>query len=128
MLFKAIEILDVAVLWIDAISVPISQTLERKAVSKLREVFTMAKSVLVIDRRLMNVGGHWMERRLEVLASEWMGRLWTLQEGHFASELYFQFKNEAIPGTGLVKVYTGKSVEDLASLSPSFAYTSWENI
>jgi hypothetical protein len=127
MLFEAIEALEVRCLWIDTISVPINPKFKRRAISKLRETYTMATKVLVVDRRLMQFGSHWMERRLQVLASEWMGRLWTLQEGRLASELYFQFKDKAVGATELVDAHPNEEHEDLASLSRCFAHTGKEN-
>jgi hypothetical protein len=98
-LWKFIEELEPrsSALWIDTISVPMSDEWKRLAISKLREVYTTAAKVLVVDRDLSEVGDHWLERRFQVLASEWMRRLWTLQEGRLAKQLYFQFKDGAVP-------------------------------
>jgi hypothetical protein len=59
--------------------------------------------VLVIDRHLLRVGAEWLERKIQLRSSEWMRRLWTLQEGKLASDLYIQFKDEAVPILELVE-------------------------
>jgi hypothetical protein len=92
---RAIASLDV-VLWIDTISVPIQPQWKTTAISKLRDVYSKANKVLVIDCHLQQVDSNWLEQSLQLLASEWMQRLWTLQEGRLASELYIQFKDEAV--------------------------------
>jgi hypothetical protein len=92
-------------LWIDTISVPVSEEWKRLAISKLREVYSMAAKVLVVDRDLLEVGDHWLERRLQVLASEWVRRLWTLQEGRLTRRLYFQLKDEAVSVDNLMVRY-----------------------
>jgi hypothetical protein len=98
LLFKQIRAIaspDV-VLWIDTISVPIKPKWKSKAIRKLRDVYSKANKVLVIDRHLQQVASNWLEQCLQLLASEWMQRLWTLQEGRLASELYIQFKDKAV--------------------------------
>lgn len=98
LLFKRIRVIaspDV-VLWIDTISVPIKPKWKTTAIRKLRDVYGKASKVLVIDRHLQQVNSNWLEQCLQLLASEWMQRLWTLQEGRLASELYIQFKDEAV--------------------------------
>ncbi|MCJ1433848.1 hypothetical protein MMC27_003213 [Xylographa pallens] len=83
-------------LWIDTISVPIEPEYKRIAISRLRKVYTEARWVLVIDRHLEQVGSHWLEMQLQLLASEWLKRLWTLQEMRLASDLLIQFNHRAI--------------------------------
>jgi hypothetical protein len=93
---------DDAILWIDTLSVPIEQSAKRIAISKLRKVYTDASKVLVIDRDLMQVGSDQIERILQLLSSEWQRRLWTLQEGRLARDLFIQFKDGAVPVSELM--------------------------
>lgn len=101
-LIKAIGPSDTA-LWIDTISVPMNPEYKRLSISRLQAVYSTASSVLVIDRHLQKVGTHWLEMRLQLLCSEWMRRLWTLQEGRLASRLYIQFRYQAVPMAELLK-------------------------
>ncbi|MCJ1287549.1 hypothetical protein MMC26_006901 [Xylographa opegraphella] len=93
---------DDVLLWIDTISVPIKPEHNRIAISRLRKVYSEARWVLVLDRHLEQVGNHWLEMLLQVLASEWLTRLWTLQEGRLASALLFQFSHRAISVAELI--------------------------
>ena len=51
-----------------------------KAIARLREVYKEANKVFVLDRHLTKVGDDCIEQLLQLLSSEWMMRLWTLQE------------------------------------------------
>lgn len=75
---------------------PIQPEWKSIAIRRLGKVYREANKVLVIDRYLQQVSSDWLEQCLQLLASEWMQRLWTLQEGRLASELYIQFKDEAV--------------------------------
>ncbi|MCJ1411140.1 hypothetical protein MMC19_005228 [Ptychographa xylographoides] len=89
-------------LWIDTLSVPIKSEYKRNAILGLRDIYRKAAKVLVLDRHLQQVGTHWLEMRVQVLCSEWMKRLWTLQEGRLASDLYIQFRYQAVPVSQLL--------------------------
>jgi hypothetical protein len=95
-LVKQIAGIDAAV-WIDTLSVPIDPEGKRIAVTKLRDVYQDAHKVLVLDKDLMQVGGDKIEQIMQLLCSQWQRRLWTLQEGRLARELYVQFKDGAVP-------------------------------
>lgn len=107
-LIKAISTSDV-VMWIDTLSVPIVLEYKRLAILRLRDVYKKASKVLVVDRHLLQTGPHWLERRLQLLCSEWMRRLWTLQEGRLplVSDLYIQFQGEAISVAQLLSIEKG---------------------
>ncbi|KAK0099511.1 hypothetical protein ONS96_008349 [Cadophora gregata f. sp. sojae] len=92
------------ILWIDTLSVPISLKYKRIAITKLREVYQKAHGVLVIDRHLIRVGRNALERKVQLLCSEWMRRLWTLQEGRLATRLYIQYQHEPISIDALCQV------------------------
>lgn len=93
---------EVIILWIDTLSVPIEPESKRIAISMLRRVFTEASKVLVIDKHLMQVGTDRTEQIMQLLSSEWQRRLWTLQEGRMARELFIQFKESAVSVSGLL--------------------------
>jgi hypothetical protein len=86
-----------ALLWLDTLIVPIDGPWKMKSIEKLREVYREADKVLVLDRCLIQVGEDWLEQRLQLLSAEWMMRLWTLQEGRLAADLYIQFRDRAVP-------------------------------
>ena len=84
------------VLRIDTLCVPTSPRYKSLAITRLREVYCKASKVLVLDKHLVQVGENKLERRIQLLCSEWLTRLWRLQEGRVASSLYIQFEKEAI--------------------------------
>jgi hypothetical protein len=69
----------------------------KTAISSLRQVYTNASKVLVLDRGLAQVGDISLERKMQLLCSEWMTRLWTLQEGLLSSEVWVEFKDAIVP-------------------------------
>lgn len=98
-LFNSIKRLggDDVILWIDTLCVPATdQEAKRLAILKLRQVYSEASKVLVIDKHLMQVGSDPTEQIMQLLGSEWQRRLWTLQEGRLARELFIQFREGAV--------------------------------
>lgn len=91
-----------AILWIDALSIPIDPEAKRIAISKLRRVYSEASKVLVIDKDLMQVGSDQTEQILQLFGSEWQRRLWTLQESRLARELFIHFKDSSVPVSELI--------------------------
>jgi Heterokaryon incompatibility protein (HET) len=90
-------------LWIDTISVPVTREHKKIALRTLGQVYRQAHHVLVIDRHLVQVGLEPYERQLQLRPSEWIGRLWTFQEGRLAKNLYIQFKDGAVPASELLQ-------------------------
>ena len=83
--------------WMDTLCVPAtdgpSKVLAIASIEKLYK--TMA--VLVLDRDLTSMKDlSDIERAVRIAASPWWTRLWTVQEGAFAKELYFQFQDRAV--------------------------------
>jgi hypothetical protein len=90
-------------LWIDTISVPVTREHKKIALTTLGQVYRQAHHVLVIDRHLVQVGLEPYERQLQLRSSEWIGRLWTFQEGRLAKNLCIQFKDGAVPASELLQ-------------------------
>ena len=63
----------------------------------MARIYEKADEVLILDRQLLQVGDHWLERRYQLLSSEWQTRLWTMQEGRVAANPLVQFQTEAVP-------------------------------
>lgn len=92
-----------ALLWIDTLTVPVEPGAKILAIRQLRTVFAQATKVLVVDFHLMQVGTDGLERKIQLRSSEWMRRLWTLQEGRLSSQLYIQFKKGAVSVTEVLQ-------------------------
>ena len=72
---------------------------KRLAIAQMREVYTKATYVLVLDRsletyRFMTIGP--IEAAIRVFTSRWWRRLWTFQEAVLAGALLNQFADRAV--------------------------------
>ncbi|KAI4176265.1 MAG: hypothetical protein LQ346_007903 [Caloplaca aetnensis] len=97
---QEVEALDQEMLiWIDTLCCPV-KPMEAKAMalSRMKEPNTDATYVVVLSASLQNINAQVldpMEICLRILTSEWMRRLWTLQEGALPGSLWFHF-NDAV--------------------------------
>jgi hypothetical protein len=81
--------------WIDSLCVPKDPATRTAAIHKMAFTYNNASITLVLDAGMRKCS---VERPLEevilrILASVWMRRLWTLQEGALASRLVFLLKD-----------------------------------
>lgn len=85
-------------LWIDTLCIPRNSEGRKTGLKLIRKTYAEADKVLVIDSELLRVGQIPSEERLmRVISSEWMTRLWTLEEAIVAgAKLYVQFADHAI--------------------------------
>ena len=86
--------------WIDTICVPVTPPeAKRMALERLREPYIHAAHILVLDSSLRCQKFADLDE-LELFAylniCNWVGRLWTLQEGRLARRVWVQFKDTAI--------------------------------
>lgn len=86
--------------WIDTLCCPLEPlNLKIQALALMRETYQDAEHVLVFDAALENTDHtslDYLETLARVLTSDWMRRLWTLQEAFLAQNLWVQFSREAI--------------------------------
>jgi hypothetical protein len=79
----------------DTLCVPVNNEDARKiAIRKMRDVYQYADRTLVLDSfvRELRQSTDIAEKVNRIYLSNWQTRLWTLQEGVLAHDLYFQFK------------------------------------
>lgn len=92
---------DVA-FWIDTLSCPVEpESATEQAIALMRETYANADKVLVLDSYLESVNSQGMtgfEKALRIVCTGWTRRLWTLQEGVLAKQIFFQFADGAIDG------------------------------
>ena len=86
-------------LWLDSLCVPVQDHSARAlAIKHMRSSYRNASNVLVLDSEIMQHSSH--EPNIDLLLtlhmSNWTCRLWTLQEGVLARNLYFQFSDGAL--------------------------------
>ena len=92
-----------AAFWIDSITVPLADKSRHHhllAMDRMPETYAEASDVLVLDAELMNIPSTLPieELQMRIAASDWMSRLWTLQEGILTSNrgLYLQMQDKAM--------------------------------
>jgi Heterokaryon incompatibility protein (HET) len=81
--------------WIDTLCVPVHhKNLRNLAIRSMHKTYSQANRVLVLDSELQQVTMDisYQEALLRIRVSGWMRRLWTLQEGALAKQLFFQFR------------------------------------
>ncbi|KAL8832286.1 MAG: hypothetical protein Q9170_004943 [Blastenia crenularia] len=87
-------------IWLDTLLCPVNPPEARAmAIKQMKKPYTDAAFVLVLDSALYKVdslGLGPIEKGLLIFTTQWMRRLWTLQEGALADKLYFQFKDKAV--------------------------------
>ncbi|KAI0674746.1 hypothetical protein C8Q78DRAFT_497756 [Trametes maxima] len=81
--------------WIDSLCVPSVRDMRKQAIRLMAQTYHDAAKVLVIDqciRTQCSVNDKsWFENLFYIASSEWSRRVWTLQEGFLARELWFEF-------------------------------------
>ncbi|KAI0651212.1 hypothetical protein C8Q79DRAFT_1100056 [Trametes meyenii] len=80
--------------WLDSLCVPSTRSVRKRAIKLMARTYEEASKVLVIDlgiRMQCSVHKSWEENLFRIAMSAWMRRVWTLQEGLLARELWFEF-------------------------------------
>ncbi|KAL8767929.1 MAG: hypothetical protein Q9209_005717 [Squamulea sp. 1 TL-2023] len=87
-------------IWLDTLCCPVEPPeAKRMALSQMHRPYRDAARVLVLDSSLQKVKSsrlHPTEICLRIFTSGWMRRMWTLQEGALARNLWFQFKHAPV--------------------------------
>ncbi|KAI0704115.1 hypothetical protein C8Q76DRAFT_220459 [Earliella scabrosa] len=87
--------------WIDSLCIPEGgvtngQSLRKHAIRLMAETYRSADKVVVFDAGLRGLSPHTTPTKelvVRLATSSWMHRVWTLQEGMLARELYFEFSD-----------------------------------
>ncbi|KAI0675471.1 hypothetical protein C8Q78DRAFT_964422 [Trametes maxima] len=85
---------ELGAFWIDALCIPAAHGPRKHAVKLMVYSYQDAAKVLVMDnsiRTWCSEGATWETNLLYIATSGWMRRVWTLQEGLLANELWFEF-------------------------------------
>lgn len=86
--------------WIDTLLIPVQNIDEhkaarRKAILQINAVFSKARYTIVIDNGLNKLDwdhNSYTTTGMQIFASEWMRRLWTLQEAYLSRKIMFAFR------------------------------------
>ncbi|KAL8862528.1 MAG: hypothetical protein Q9178_001026 [Gyalolechia marmorata] len=94
--------------WIDTMCLPLDRAAKKAALRGLHEVYTSAYKVVVLDPSLLEAAvSSAQDAVFRIRYSLWKTRLWTLQEGMLAREVYIRFKNRTHRLGELVTEYEG---------------------
>ncbi|KAI0646164.1 hypothetical protein C8Q79DRAFT_650417 [Trametes meyenii] len=80
--------------WIDSLCIPGQGKLRKRAIKLMASTYQDAAKVLVVDECIRNTCSKSLpfeENLFRIAASGWNKRVWTLQEGLLARELWFEF-------------------------------------
>ena len=95
--------------WIDSICVPVSPPdLKQLAMAHLREPYMFASHVLVLDRTIEMIHSaelNFIDVMAYLTCSNWIGRLWTIQEGRLGKRVWFQFQDQAVDLSVLLEAW-----------------------
>ncbi|KAI0651221.1 hypothetical protein C8Q79DRAFT_1004523 [Trametes meyenii] len=85
--------------WMDSLCIPASGNLQKRAIKLMASTYRDAAKVLVFDASIRETCSRskiWLENLIRIAASGWNRRVWTLQEGLLARELWFEFADGPI--------------------------------
>ncbi|OSC99986.1 hypothetical protein PYCCODRAFT_1331754, partial [Trametes coccinea BRFM310] len=83
-----------AAFWMDSLCIPKIRDSRKRAIMLMSQTYRDAAKVLVIDdciRTMCSASKPWPVNVAMIATSAWSRRIWTLQEGVLATELYFEF-------------------------------------
>ncbi|KAI9740183.1 MAG: hypothetical protein M1834_004761 [Cirrosporium novae-zelandiae] len=124
------EMDDPVPFWIDTMCVPLERNARKKAILRMADTYIQADKVLVLDSSLQQCSRHISnsETLVRIRYSPWVSRLWTLQEGILAAEVYIQMKEAAISIDSLLP-FTGGSFKELSTyLAPQKELSSCDKL
>lgn len=111
--------------WMDTLCVPVHDNELRKlAIGQMRVIYVEAHRVLVLDSWMLRLSRNACvsEKASAVFLSNWQSRLWTLQEGLLAWNLFIQFKDGPELLSDLQKMKNKKQNKDLMTLEHLFGF------
>ena len=118
--------------WIDTLAIPIGENCgnqRKKAMKSMHEIYRNAKYTVVLDYGLMNVdkGEGYTQPAMRITLSNWMTRLWTLQEAFLSKNLYFKFHDQVYSMDRLERLFQNED-EPLHSTLASLCRTYYHGI
>jgi hypothetical protein len=91
---------DVQWIWLDVAMISREKTIRSMAINSMDTVYSIAKVTLVVDRLLLNFtprAEYDKQTALAIIASDWMTRVWTMQEAMLSQNLLILTHRESMP-------------------------------
>ena len=109
--------------WIDTLAIPIGENCgsqRRKAIRSMHEIYKNAKYTVVLDFGLMSInkGEGYIQPAMCITLSNWMTRLWTLQEAFLSKHLYFKFNDQVYSMDRLERLFEKEDEPLHSTLAP----------
>lgn len=119
--------------WMDTLAIPVDSRTEearqrkKKAIGQIYRIFRKAKYCVVLDKGLVHMDkgldDEPCQAAMKILASNWMRRLWTLQEAFLSNQIMVAFRDSSSANPlhdidGLVKEMEAQA-NDVKSVLPS---------
>ena len=98
--------------WIDSFGVPLDEEYRKMAIMSMAEIYREAKGVLVMDAALLKADSKTSSSGLlfQLYISNWLSRLWTLQEALLARNLVLGLKDKNVPFLDILKASFNQSI------------------
>ena len=109
--------------WIDTLAIPIGENCgseRKKAIRSMHEIYKNAKYTVVLDFGLMSIGRGegYVQPAMRITLSNWMTRLWTLQEAFLSKHLYFKFSDQIYSMDRLERLFQKEDEPLHSTLAP----------
>ena len=108
-------------IWMDTLCVPLSPMSSRKsAIAKMKSCYSEAAIVWVLDSSIkqLSMTDDLEKTLLRMATSQWLKRLWTLQEGAFSRALIFEIMEAGLPITNLFAYWKEQEVANIHNRLP----------
>ena len=108
-------------IWMDTLCVPLTPMSSRKsAIAKMKSYYSEAAIVWVLDASIkqLSITDDLEKILLRMATSQWLKRLWTLQEGAFARALIFETMEAGLPITNLFTYWKEQEAENIHNRLP----------
>lgn len=99
------DLCDKALFWIDALCIPEDDSLRKRAIGLMAEIFENSSVTIVLDSNLTEFdfqGRSAEEVMLRLALAPWNRRLWTLQEGLLSRNLFYQMSRAVVSSAALL--------------------------
>jgi hypothetical protein len=104
MLLHVVSMFGLEWVWLDIAMISRDSVVRAMSINSMDLVYSIAKATVVCDRLLLSMNcGECRERVMMVFLSDWMTRVWTMQEAILSQDLIFLFGDRFMRGKELLR-------------------------